>query len=209
MKNIVGLEINNLPDQVKEEYYKLIRKRVEDNKDWRWLVGDEDWKYFKDNHTFDELLEVGFWKYPQEFIAFQKKYKNSLYNQTLKQHDFKDLGYKDVVKDLSQEEKEGIIDEILIQAPYLSTRDYPVVYLEEIDKKFIEKNQWLYSREELEQYYQNKFILTKVSRYPKDDKRSVEIPPIINKFFQKRRRSDCFCYGRWKNDSWNFKFLYR
>ncbi|WNM16381.1 hypothetical protein [Mesomycoplasma ovipneumoniae] len=196
MKNIVGLEINNLPDQVKEEYYKqvkeeyyeLIRKRIENNKDWRWLVGDEDWKYFKDNHTFDELLEVGFWKYPQEFIAFSKKnIKTAFITKTLKQHDFKDLGYKDLVKDLSQEEKEGIIDEILIQVPYLSnlsTRDYPVVYLEEIDKKFIEKNQWLYSREELEQYYQNKFILTKVSRYPKDDKRSVEIPPIINKFFK-------------------------
>ncbi|WP_341494017.1 hypothetical protein [Mesomycoplasma ovipneumoniae] len=44
-----------------------------------------------------------------EFIAFQKSNKNSLYNQTLKKHDFQDLSYKDVVEDLEQWEKKEII----------------------------------------------------------------------------------------------------
>ncbi|MDW2910177.1 hypothetical protein R7W80_03215 [Mesomycoplasma ovipneumoniae] len=159
MKDIVQLEIDNIVDDfkqenfgygIKEEYYDFIVTKLDDVQDWKSIdrsflgdyEGDEDeaWWDFKDNHTVDELLEVGFRKYPNEFIRFQKRYKNSLYNQTLKKHNFKDLDYKDIVPNLSQEQKDKIIKEILNQDIYLGDEGYTA----EIKKlKKLDKNKWV------------------------------------------------------------------
>ncbi|WP_337899142.1 hypothetical protein [Mesomycoplasma ovipneumoniae] len=134
MKDIVQLEINNLPEDVKKEYYKLLTDKLDELQDWksidRSFLGDYEGDYdedpwdFKDNHTLDELLEVGFRRYPNEFIDFQKKYKDSVYNQTIKKHNFKDLGYKDIVPNLDQEQKDEIIVDISRLAIYFDDEDY-------------------------------------------------------------------------------------
>ncbi|WP_044285642.1 hypothetical protein [Mesomycoplasma ovipneumoniae] len=66
------------------------------------------WAY----NSVDEVLERYFAEYQDDFIAFQKKYKNSLYNQTIKEHNFKDLTYEDMVKNLTPEQKEKIVRDI-------------------------------------------------------------------------------------------------
>ncbi|WP_337897608.1 hypothetical protein [Mesomycoplasma ovipneumoniae] len=159
MKDIVQLEINNLPEDVKKEYYKLLTGKLDELQDWksidRSFLGDYEGDYdedpwdFKDNHTLDELLEVGFRRYPNEFIDFQKKYKDSVYNQTIKKHNFKDLGYKDIVPNLDQEQKDEVIKEILNQDIYLTYDDYYRPTIEQTDKHFIHnldktnKNKWV------------------------------------------------------------------
>ncbi|WP_341494018.1 hypothetical protein [Mesomycoplasma ovipneumoniae] len=60
-------------------------------------------------YYIDVFFKMFFKDNLNEFIAFQKSNKNSLYNQTLKKHDFQDLSYKDVVEDLEQWEKKEII----------------------------------------------------------------------------------------------------
>ncbi|MDW2861082.1 hypothetical protein [Mesomycoplasma ovipneumoniae] len=161
MKDIVQIEINNLPDDVKKEYYKLLTDKLDDHEDWksidRSFLGDYDGNYdedpwdFKDNHSIDELLEVGFRRYPNEFIDFQKKYKESIYNQTIQENDFKDLGYRDIVKDLTHQQKKEVIKEILNQDIYLTYDDYYRPTIEQTDKHFIHK---------LDKTYKNKWVLT-------------------------------------------------
>ncbi|WP_337897083.1 hypothetical protein [Mesomycoplasma ovipneumoniae] len=189
MKDIVQLEIDNMSNKVKKQYYKLLTEKLDDFQDWksidRSFLGDyegdsdEDPWEFKDTHTVDELLEVGFRRYPNEFIDFQKEYKQSIYNQTIQENDFKDLGYKDIVPGLSREEKDEIIREIKNQLPYLNDQDYNDVALDKIDKEYIfeyeklpilEKfaaprpYQHMYKNDKdtLEKFDQNKYVLTKL-----------------------------------------------
>ncbi|WP_069098639.1 hypothetical protein [Mesomycoplasma ovipneumoniae] len=66
------------------------------------------WAY----NSVDEVLERYFAEYQDDFIAFQKKYKNSLYNQAIKEHGFKDLTYEDMIKNLTPEQKDKIVRDI-------------------------------------------------------------------------------------------------
>ncbi len=43
---------------------------------------------------------------------FQKEYKNSHYNQAIKEHGFKDLTYEDMIKNLTPEQKDKIVRDI-------------------------------------------------------------------------------------------------
>ncbi|WP_069099018.1 hypothetical protein [Mesomycoplasma ovipneumoniae] len=87
----------------------------------KWLDIDKNKKYQFDPYfgshlefynDLDEVLVAYFKDYANDFIAFQKSNKNSLYRQALKRHDFKGFDYKDMVKNLTQEEKHKIISDI-------------------------------------------------------------------------------------------------
>ncbi|MDO6829462.1 hypothetical protein [Mesomycoplasma ovipneumoniae] len=149
--DIVKIELNNLPDDVKKEYYKLLTEKLDDLQDWKttypshYLNEDDErdsWD-FKDNHTIDELLEVGFRRYPNEFIDFQKKYKDSVYNQTIKKHNFKDLGYKDIVPNLTPKQKGRVIKEISNQDIYLTDEGYEDTKILKIKKKNSTQNRYI------------------------------------------------------------------
>ncbi|MDW2923530.1 hypothetical protein [Mesomycoplasma ovipneumoniae] len=110
MSNIIELEVRNLSTEEKEQ---LLKKFSDENK-----VDDRNKQYYFKGYYYkkrlsycyiDDFFEVYFKDNLNEFIAFQKSNKNSLYNQALKKCDFKDLSYKDVVEDLEQWEKKEII----------------------------------------------------------------------------------------------------
>ncbi|MHA0312250.1 hypothetical protein ACXYWI_03160 [Mesomycoplasma ovipneumoniae] len=69
------------------------------------------------------MLESYFWNFPTNFIAFQKGYKYSIYNQTIQKNNFKDLDYEDVVESLTQDQKNRIIEYIRLNAKYLKDED--------------------------------------------------------------------------------------
>ncbi|WP_341491348.1 hypothetical protein [Mesomycoplasma ovipneumoniae] len=106
--DIVQLEIQNLSTKDKNELIEDINgfgsKKIDPN-------------------NLDKWLESYFWDFPGEFIAFQKGYKYSLYNQTIQENDFKDLDYEDVVESLTQDQKDKIIEYIRLNAKYLKDED--------------------------------------------------------------------------------------
>ncbi len=115
MSKIIKLEIQNLTEQEKKELHNFFKSREPQ----RISYVEEQIKFIEDvygtsekNNILDETLKNYFKSWPEEFIDFQKTHKNSLYNQALKEHNFKDLGYKDVVEKLSPKQKDKIITEI-------------------------------------------------------------------------------------------------
>ncbi|MDW2926317.1 hypothetical protein R7X45_01730 [Mesomycoplasma ovipneumoniae] len=145
--DIVQLEIQNLSTKDKKELIEDINgfgpKKI-------------------DLNNLDKWLESYFWDFPDEFIAFQKGYKYSLYNQTIQGNDFKDLDYEDVIESLTQDQKDEIIWDICLLAKYLKDEngnDYAdEPYIRELtdedweDLKKFDKKFW-------EQYKNNKYIL--------------------------------------------------
>ncbi|MDW2923531.1 hypothetical protein [Mesomycoplasma ovipneumoniae] len=106
--DIVQLEIQNLSTKDKKELIEVINefgsKKIDPN-------------------NLDKWLESYFWDFPDEFIAFQKGYKYSLYNQTIQENDFKDFDYEDVIESLTQDQKDKIIEYILLNTKYLKDED--------------------------------------------------------------------------------------
>ncbi|MHA0314834.1 hypothetical protein [Mesomycoplasma ovipneumoniae] len=106
--DIVQLEIQNLSTKDKKELIEVINefgsKKIDPN-------------------NLDKWLESYFWNFPDEFIAFQKGYKYSLYNQTIQENDFKDFDYEDVIESLTQDQKDKIIEYILLNTKYLKDED--------------------------------------------------------------------------------------
>ncbi|WP_069097327.1 hypothetical protein [Mesomycoplasma ovipneumoniae] len=96
----------------------------------------------------DQVLGAYFKDYPDEFITFQTDFEHSVYNQTLKQHDFKDFDYKDVIKDLTQEQKDEIVSKIprLFQelVPQLGVDDVLLDTIDPESGKFSELKENLY-----------------------------------------------------------------
>ncbi|WP_341494990.1 hypothetical protein [Mesomycoplasma ovipneumoniae] len=96
----------------------------------------------------DQVLGAYFKDYPDEFITFQSDFKHSVYNKTLKQHDFKDFDYKEVIKDLTQEQKDEIVSKIprLFQelAPQLGVDDILLDTIDPETGKFSELKENLY-----------------------------------------------------------------
>ncbi|WDV48521.1 hypothetical protein [Mesomycoplasma ovipneumoniae] len=145
--DIVQLEIQNLSKKDKNE-----------------LI--EDINAFRpekiDPNNLDKWLESYFWDFPDEFIAFQKGFKYSLYKQTIQENDFKDLDYEDVIESLTQDQKDKIILDICSMAKYFkdeNDNDYAdEPYIWELtdedweDLKKFDKKLW-------EQYKNNKYIL--------------------------------------------------
>ncbi|XBE78413.1 hypothetical protein VQY16_01265 [Mesomycoplasma ovipneumoniae] len=130
MKSIIELELKNLSNEEKEKIYKKYSTS---------FVTNEEWIIFKKYSGLEKMMKEGFLNYPKDFIDFQKSHENSLYNQALKQHDFKDFNYKDMVENLTQEQKSEIVRDIINIYPSLTYEDadYPELIFEEIDKEGI------------------------------------------------------------------------
>ncbi|MHA0314836.1 hypothetical protein [Mesomycoplasma ovipneumoniae] len=152
MVDIIKLELKNLPNEVKEHLYSILRK-IEPN---------QDWEKFKNYSALDESLEAYFRKYPDEFITFQAGVSESLYSQAIQENDFKHLDYEDVIENLNQDQKDKIILDICSMAKYLKDEDgndyADESYIWELtdedweDLKKFDKKLW-------EQYKNNKYIL--------------------------------------------------
>ncbi|WNM16378.1 hypothetical protein [Mesomycoplasma ovipneumoniae] len=138
--DIVKLEVKNLSTKDKKELIEGINK-----------FGSKK----IDPNNLDKWLESYFWDFPAEFITFQKGYKYSLYNQTIQEKDFKDLDYEDVVENLTQNQKDKIIEYIRLNAKHIKDEDGNDYALEslieelndevwkkhkKVDKKLWEKN---------------------------------------------------------------------
>ncbi|MHA0297607.1 hypothetical protein [Mesomycoplasma ovipneumoniae] len=158
MANIVELELKNLPNENKEELYSKL-SRIQPNQKW------EDFKNYSD---VDKALEDYFRKYPDEFIYFQGIYKDSLYHKAIQKNDFRQLGYEDVIENLTQNQKDEIIWDIRATAKYLkgeSGNDYAdephIIELTDEYREAIEEIQVANEnkREWLEENKNNKYIL--------------------------------------------------
>ncbi|MDW2924804.1 hypothetical protein R7Y11_01190 [Mesomycoplasma ovipneumoniae] len=140
MPSIIEIEVKNLSTEQKEVFYKHLK-----------VYGPKKF----DPNNLDKLLESYFWNFPADFIAFQKGYKYSIYNQTIQKNNFKDLGYKYIVESLTQDQKDKITEYIRLNAKYLKDEggnDYDLESLIEelndevwkehkkVDKKLWEEN---------------------------------------------------------------------
>ncbi|WP_069096474.1 hypothetical protein [Mesomycoplasma ovipneumoniae] len=109
MFDIVELELKNLTPEQKKDMYELLKL-------------DQEFKNFNDG-VLDKMWIDYFKAFPDHFINFQKKTENSLYNQALKQNNFKDLGYEDMVKNLTKRQKVEIINDIILLVENLKDED--------------------------------------------------------------------------------------
>ncbi|WP_069097322.1 hypothetical protein [Mesomycoplasma ovipneumoniae] len=141
-EDLLATKEEYLDDDVSLKYFFKSYLPIKNSKVW----------YYWGNEV-DELLKDYFEEFPDDFVKFQKTNKNSLYNQTLKEHDFKDLGYKDTVINLTQKQKDEIIDDVKGLAKYWKYRceencgsyydadgfnyyyDYNPTYIENIDEE--------------------------------------------------------------------------
>ncbi|XBE78082.1 hypothetical protein VQY16_03915 [Mesomycoplasma ovipneumoniae] len=117
MKDIIQLELENLTPEQKKELNKELLYNTLDNlirpkNEWTYPLKTFDGVFYKNLNELDENLKDFFEKSPADFIHFQKNNKNSLYNQTLKKHDFQDLSYENMVENLTQEQKDEIVSKI-------------------------------------------------------------------------------------------------
>ncbi|WP_337903094.1 hypothetical protein [Mesomycoplasma ovipneumoniae] len=144
MSDIIELEIKNLSKKEKKEWHNFLQSVWPERMEWTQgnVERNTDFKNLKKYKALDELLKDYFKRYPDHFIGFQHSNKNSLYNQTIKQHDFKDFDYEDMVKDLTQEEKDEVIWDI-------ATRNWSPEHVgshywnkEDIDKDIEEVSFW-------------------------------------------------------------------
>ncbi|WP_069099013.1 hypothetical protein [Mesomycoplasma ovipneumoniae] len=172
MKDIIELELQNLSNEEKEKlYYRVMYEYPQ-----KVRVGRE-WTEYGNYQELDNVLEAYFRDYPDMFIRFQATYSKSLYNQTIKENNFAHLSFEDVVRGLTFNQKELVMLHFLSSKFFLQSQEYPVAFLERIDKKYIfefEKApkseqinmpipyQKLFKGEELEQYNQNRFVLTEI-----------------------------------------------
>ncbi|MDO6856470.1 hypothetical protein Q4502_01975 [Mesomycoplasma ovipneumoniae] len=153
MKDIIQLELENLTPEQKEElnkelFYNTLDNLLRPKNEWTYPLKTFSGIFYKNLNELDENLKDFFEKAPADFIHFQKNNKNSLYNQTIKQHDFKDFDYEDMVKDLTQEQKDEIVGKISrLFKKLASERGFQDVLLDTIDPetgKFSELKENLY-----------------------------------------------------------------
>ncbi len=172
MKDIVQLEIMNLSNEDKKILYDVAKN------EWPQTIKPSQlWENFKSYQALDEALKFYFREFPDMFIKFQSIFPGSLYRQTIKKYNFAHLGYEDVVKGLTLKQSEQVIWQILRSKCSLSSPEYPIAFLERIDKEYLVKYeklpkseqinmripyQKLYSGKEFEQYNQNRFVLTEI-----------------------------------------------
>ncbi len=121
MANIFDLEINNLSK--KEEKYWIKRFKIYNDDEFekakKWVNSNESIKKPRDLwEKQKKVLKKFFSDNPKFFIDFQKSHKNSLYNQVIKENNFKDLTYIDMIRNLSQGQTNKIVGDIQKQAKY-------------------------------------------------------------------------------------------
>ncbi|WP_337903093.1 hypothetical protein [Mesomycoplasma ovipneumoniae] len=153
MKDIIQLELENLTPEQKEElnkelFYNTLDNLLRPKNEWTYPLKTFSGIFYKNLNELDENLKDFFEKAPADFIHFQKNNKNSLYNQTLKKHDFQDLSYEDMVENLTQEQKDEIVSKIpRLFKKLASERGVQDVLLDTIDPetgKFSELKENLY-----------------------------------------------------------------
>ncbi|MEG7280527.1 hypothetical protein V6B68_03630 [Mesomycoplasma ovipneumoniae str. Black Butte] len=133
MPSIIEIEVKNLSTEEKEVFYKHLK-----------VYGPKKF----DPNNLDKLLESYFWNFPADFIAFQKGYKYSIYNQTIQKNNFKDLDYKYIVESLTQDQKNRITEYIRLNAKHIKDKDGNDYH----DEPYIVENTDQY-REEFEKNY--------------------------------------------------------
>ncbi|MDO6829458.1 hypothetical protein [Mesomycoplasma ovipneumoniae] len=173
-EDFVGEEyIADMDEEDLEEAKKEYEEFIEDDENKQFFFRSDYYPYYPENvaevlgaNDVDDALIYYFDSYNDEFIDFQKTHKNSLYNQALKQNNFKDLDYKDMVENLTQEQKDKIIKDISELAWLYESEDYiedyakkhdGEPYLEEItneDRKIIEEFEKLKTNEEKEKFWE-------------------------------------------------------
>ncbi|XBE78408.1 hypothetical protein VQY16_01240 [Mesomycoplasma ovipneumoniae] len=170
--DIVELEIKNLSDEDKKILYDVAK-----NEWYQTIKPSQEWEKFESYQALDKALKLYFWEFPDMFIKFQSIFAGSLYRQAVKENNFAALSFEDVVKGLTLKQSEQVIWQILRSKRFLSSPEYPVAFIEEIDKEYLAKYeklpkseqinmripyQKLYSGKEFEQYNQNRFVLTEI-----------------------------------------------
>ncbi|WP_337897592.1 hypothetical protein [Mesomycoplasma ovipneumoniae] len=162
MKDIIQLELENLTPEQKEElnkelFYNTLDNLLRPKNEWTYPLKTFSGIFYKNLNELDENLKDFFAKSPADFIHFQKNNKNSLYNQTIKKHDFKDFDYKDVVESLAQEQKDEIVGKIpQLFKKLASERGFQDVLLDTIDPK---TGKFVELKEDLDEEQKNKHAL--------------------------------------------------
>ncbi len=102
--------VSNLSEEQKNQKLEEYQKWLDFNKYNKYKFNPEflsgATQYYDE---LDQVLGAYFKDYPDEFITFQSDFKHSVYNQALKKHDFKGFDYKNVIEDLTEEEKDKIV----------------------------------------------------------------------------------------------------
>lgn len=107
--DIVKLEVKNLSTEEKEELYEVLKL-------------DQEFKNFN-NNDLDKVWIDYLRAFPDHFINFRKNTKTSLYNQTIKKYDFKNLSYEDVVQNLTLKQKDKVVHDIISLVQNLKDED--------------------------------------------------------------------------------------
>ncbi|WP_337903095.1 hypothetical protein [Mesomycoplasma ovipneumoniae] len=170
--DIVKLEITNISDEDKKILYDVAKN------EWPQKIRpSQEWEKFESYQALEKALKLYFWEFPDMFIKFQSIFPGSLYRQAVKENNFVTLSFEDVVKGLTLKQSEQVIWQILRSKCSLSSPEYPIAFLERIDKEYLVKYeklpkseqinmripyQKLYSGKEFEQYNQNRFVLTEI-----------------------------------------------
>ncbi|WP_069098726.1 hypothetical protein [Mesomycoplasma ovipneumoniae] len=77
MPSIVELEIKNMSKEFKEYFYNLLKTQLDIIK----IEFSLDWEKTGNLEVLDKALTIYFYRHSSMFNFFQRKYKNSLYNQ--------------------------------------------------------------------------------------------------------------------------------
>lgn len=177
---------------VKLEVKNLLRKDI---KEWIEVINEFGPK------KFYKLLVSYFIEFRDEFIAFRKRYKYSLYNQANQKNDFKQSDYEGVEESLTQDQKDKIIKYIRSKAKHIKDEDGNDCdddsFIEEITTKYrelIEKPEkieelpkadqekfweefekpWHHFLDEIENYKNSKYILVKPNKYIDTDRTELK-----------------------------------
>ncbi|MHA0297210.1 hypothetical protein [Mesomycoplasma ovipneumoniae] len=114
ISNIIELEVQNLSQEVKEDLYNLFKSNPNTKNEL-----NQDWEKTKNYETLEKSLVDFLWKHPNEFIALQKGYENSLYNQRIKKGGLEYLELEDRVRNLNKRQKNKLVNEIRSKVKYL------------------------------------------------------------------------------------------
>ncbi|MDO6856973.1 hypothetical protein Q4504_00625 [Mesomycoplasma ovipneumoniae] len=173
MSNIIKLELKNLSDIQKEELFLFLRLKCPKRMKFAQEISAQrlDNENLKKYNFSDKNLESYFKYYLNHFIAFQEKYKNSLYSQAIQRNNFKGLSFEDIVENLNQDQKDKKVRYIRLKVKYLKDENgnhfYEDPSLENFtnkDRDNIEKieNMSEKKKQVWEENKNNKYVLVKL-----------------------------------------------
>ncbi|WP_069098727.1 hypothetical protein [Mesomycoplasma ovipneumoniae] len=135
ISNIIELEVQNLSQEAKEDLYNLFKSNPNTKNEL-----NQDWEKTKNYESLEKSLVDFLWKHPNEFIALQKGYKDSLYNQRIKKGGFEYLELEDCVRNLNKRQKNKLVNEIRSKVKYLKDENgndfFKEPYIQETNVEF-------------------------------------------------------------------------